>query len=275
MSTHASLPTSAGRGLIVALLAHAIVLTPLVVSVVHFERRPVDAPEAAGLTFIDAPLRGIGSPPPSAMQDHRAGERAAQGPTNRETPREPATPAVPDVSTAVIPAPPAPSSAPIIAPSRIDVPPASIPSGAIAEIGVAAQSGVAAPQIAAGAGVGGHGETPPPPAIGAPGGTSNWSGLVLGRLEQFRRYPAEARRSRQEGVCYVRFTIDRQGHVLASSLDRTSGYALLDREAVALVRRADPLPAPPAEIEGETISLTVPVEFFLSDPRSRPPPGPG
>lgn len=260
MSTHASLPSSVGRGLIVALLAHAIVLTPLLVSVTHFERRPVHAPEAAGFTFIDAPLRGIGSPPPSAMQE----------PAKRETPREPAPPAVPEASTAVIPTPPAPSSAPVIAPSRIDVPPASLPSDAIAEIGVAAKSDVSATQVATGAtgaGLGGHGDTPlpPPPAIGAPSGTSNWSGLVLGRLEQFRRYPAEARRARQEGVCYVRFTIDRQGHVLASSLDRTSGYALLDREAVALVRRADPLPAPPAEIEGETISLTVPVEFFLSD----------
>jgi protein TonB len=33
---------------------------------------------------------------------------------------------------------------------------------------------------------------------------------------------------------------------------------------VALVRRADPLPEPPDEITGETITLTVPVEFFLT-----------
>jgi protein TonB len=115
-----------------------------------------------------------------------------------------------------------------------------------------------------GGGTAGVADSPLPPAIGAPSGQSNWAGLVLGRLEQFRRFPAAARRARQEGVCHVRFTIDRKGHVLASVLARTSGHELLDREAVTLVRRADPLPAPPPELQGETITLTVPVEFFLT-----------
>ena len=63
-------------------------------------------------------------------------------------------------------------------------------------------------------------------------------------------------------MAYVRFTMDRQGRVLSAALERSSGHAALDREALALLERAQPLPAPPAETPGERITLTVPVEFF-------------
>jgi len=58
--------------------------------------------------------------------------------------------------------------------------------------------------------------------------------------------------------------MDRAGRVLASRIERSSGRALLDREALAMLARAQPLPAPPPEISGATIELTTPVEFFLS-----------
>ena len=46
-------------------------------------------------------------------------------------------------------------------------------------------------------------------------------------------------------------------------LDNQSGSSLLDAEAVAMIHRADPLPPPPPEIEGETIELIVPIRFSL------------
>ena len=67
---------------------------------------------------------------------------------------------------------------------------------------------------------------------------------------------------RLQGVTHARFTMDRQGRVLAAAVERGSGYAALDREALALLQRAQPLPPPPAETPGERITLTVPVEFF-------------
>ncbi len=59
------------------------------------------------------------------------------------------------------------------------------------------------------------------------------------------------------------FTIDRGGHVLSVNLVRGSGSQSLDEEAVALVHRADPLPAVPAELAGNTLTLTLPVTFSL------------
>jgi protein TonB len=57
--------------------------------------------------------------------------------------------------------------------------------------------------------------------------------------------------------------MDRQGHVLSAQIAKSSGYESLDDETLALVHRAEPLPPPPAEVPGETLSLTVPVQFFL------------
>lgn len=101
--------------------------------------------------------------------------------------------------------------------------------------------------------------TPAPVATSAP---HTWESRVLAHLEQRKRYPTEARARRLQGVAYVTFTMDRQGRVLAVSLERTSGHASLDREALSLVHRAQPLPSPPADIAGDNITLTVPVEFF-------------
>lgn len=104
---------------------------------------------------------------------------------------------------------------------------------------------------------------PVPPAPQASSAKPTWQGLVLGALDKVKRYPRDAHFARQQGVPYIRFTMDRQGKVLAVSLERSSGIRSLDREAQALPKRAQPLPKPPEDVKGETIELVVPVEFFM------------
>lgn len=109
-------------------------------------------------------------------------------------------------------------------------------------------------------------------AAPAPGSSSSmashdpvtWQGALLARLERFKRYPAEAQENREEGTAMVTFSMDRKGHVLAAHIAGSSGHDTLDGETLALVRRAEPLPAPPDEVKGDPITLTVPVEFYLS-----------
>lgn len=104
------------------------------------------------------------------------------------------------------------------------------------------------------------------PAPPAPQVSSNapdtWEGRVLARLEKFRRYPGAARSARQQGVVYIRFRINRDGHVLSSALVRSSGSPALDQAALETLRRADPLPKIPPDRPDE-IELSVPVEFFI------------
>ncbi|CAI3958155.1 Periplasmic protein TonB [Commensalibacter communis] len=93
---------------------------------------------------------------------------------------------------------------------------------------------------------------------------ATWQGNVLAKLERLKRYPTDAQNDKQEGTATIKITINRQGHVLASKLAKSSGYSLLDKEAVALAYRADPLPSVPESIKGNSVTITVPVEFNLS-----------
>jgi len=42
---------------------------------------------------------------------------------------------------------------------------------------------------------------------------------------------------------------------------RSSGSNLLDRETLALVERAQPLPPPPPEVSGSQIAVVVPIRY--------------
>lgn len=105
----------------------------------------------------------------------------------------------------------------------------------------------------------------PPSRRDASESPASWQGAVLARLERVKRYPAEAQSDRQEGTALLRFSMDRNGHVLSAGLVRKTGYTLLDEETLALVRRAEPLPAPPDTIRGTILTLTVPIEFFMNE----------
>lgn len=114
-------------------------------------------------------------------------------------------------------------------------------------------------------------EAPPTPAPPAPAVSTlrpsnvvpSWQSALLARLEQYKRYPNLAQFRHQQGVVHLRFTMDRQGHVLSAQIAKSSGYDALDDETLALIHRAEPLPPPPQEVAGATVALTVPVQFSL------------
>ena len=104
---------------------------------------------------------------------------------------------------------------------------------------------------------------PLPPAPERSNARPTWEGLVLGALNKMKRYPGTAQRLCQQGVPYIRFVMDRDGRVLSVSLERSSGFPALDAEALALPKRAQPLPKPPEDVRGDRIELVVPVEFVI------------
>lgn len=106
---------------------------------------------------------------------------------------------------------------------------------------------------------------PVPSTAPAPSGDAvpSWQGALRAHLERHKRYPTAAQFRRQQGAPVVRFIMDRQGKVLLAQLERGCGYSALDDEALALLQRAQPLPAPPLEVPGERIEMRVPVQFFL------------
>ena len=88
---------------------------------------------------------------------------------------------------------------------------------------------------------------------------ATWQKELIAHLDKHKRYPKE--RSRKAAEIYVRFTLDRFGHVLSASIEKGSGDAVFDEAALTMVRRSDPVPAPPPLIADEGLSFTLPVIF--------------
>ncbi|MCU4675299.1 energy transducer TonB [Catenovulum sp. 2E275] len=91
----------------------------------------------------------------------------------------------------------------------------------------------------------------------------SWQASLMMKINQAKQYPSRARRSRQEGTVFLKFSMNRAGHVLTASIAQSSGYSLLDKETLAMIERAQPLPVPPTGMQG-ALEFVVPVEFFLN-----------
>lgn len=92
---------------------------------------------------------------------------------------------------------------------------------------------------------------------------ARWEKALVAHLNRFKRYPESARARRAQGAVSVTFTIDRTGRVIASSIVKGSGSSPLDDEALAMLQRASPLPAPPTQISGVTFNWTLPIQFSI------------
>jgi protein TonB len=98
---------------------------------------------------------------------------------------------------------------------------------------------------------------------GAPRIEPSWQSSLVRQLQHYKRYPIEAQSRSEEGVVLLSFSLDRTGHVLAHHIARSSGFADLDNEVMAMIKRAEPLPAFPASMPQPQLDLTVPIRFSL------------
>jgi protein TonB len=108
----------------------------------------------------------------------------------------------------------------------------------------------------------------PPPPVAAPQkavGENRQSFLarLLAHLNRFKQYPRAARQAHIEGVVMLHFTMNAQGQVTGFDIAKSSGRPVLDAEALALMQRAQPLPAIPADYPDRTLNAVVPIEFSL------------
>jgi periplasmic protein TonB len=90
-----------------------------------------------------------------------------------------------------------------------------------------------------------------------------WQKLLFAHINRYKRYPAAASAHKMTGIVTVDFMLDRRGQVLSTRVTQSSGAAMLDEEALGLLRRAAPLPVPPQDVPAEGILLTVPIQFRM------------
>ena len=91
--------------------------------------------------------------------------------------------------------------------------------------------------------------------------------MVAAKLARYKRYPMMARRRGQEGVAGLSFVVDRQGRIVESSVTISSGHPQLDKAVLSMLKSASPLPSFPDDLTQNTLSVSIPVAFKLSDRR--------
>lgn len=82
-------------------------------------------------------------------------------------------------------------------------------------------------------------------------------------LSRFYEYPRRSRRLGQEGSPVVVFEFNRDGTLVRHSIGRSSGHSLLDDAALDMLKAAEPLPAVPESMRGESFTYALPVRFSL------------
>jgi periplasmic protein TonB len=92
---------------------------------------------------------------------------------------------------------------------------------------------------------------------------ASWHKSLVAHINRYKRYPNEARAQKIEGEVSIEFTLDRHGNILVSRVVKSSGSSLFDQEALAMLQRAAPLPAPPEQVPADAFSLVLPIHFRI------------
>ena len=82
-------------------------------------------------------------------------------------------------------------------------------------------------------------------------------------LAKYKQYPQAAIDKKEEGKVIVGFTLKRDGTVLTAWIERSSGTPLLDDAALAMMRRASPVPPVPDRYKGSELKLAMPVDYSI------------
>jgi protein TonB len=84
--------------------------------------------------------------------------------------------------------------------------------------------------------------------------------LLMSHIARYKRYPAGLRPDQTNSIVQVMFAMRRDGSVTGMWVRASSGYWLLDQAATDTIRRAQPLPAIPADLP-DTLTILMPVAF--------------
>jgi len=85
---------------------------------------------------------------------------------------------------------------------------------------------------------------------------------LWGRIEELKRYPTEARANHWEGKVVVEVVIRHDGEVVGLKIAESSGRAILDQEALIVMRKASPLKLKHA-LGRPSITFLVPISYRL------------
>ena len=225
----------AHRAFALALLA-SILLHALLLGALPSWRAPAEVPAPPPLTarLAEAPARPAPAPPApvSVEEDARPAPpaAAARSPARRPAPKPPpAAPAAQPVASELALAPPAP--------------PAPAAPGPLARID-------------------------PLPAAPLPAESNAleiYRASVNAAATRFKRYPRAAIDNNWEGEVVVLLSIGADGRIAGLQVRKSSGYEILDRQALDMFRNAKPFVPVPRALQGREFEIELRAIYSLRD----------
>lgn len=238
------------KPLLLSLAAHAAALLLL-----PGLQRAAENSALPPLSVILRPAAGAMAPPPQAITQAAALAPAPAAPERRPRPTEraPAPILAAAPSRSIIPSSPASpansSSQPSAAPRQESPAPAA--SASATSPAPATNATNAAPAPAAPA-------THTPSALAL----EDYGRSLSSLLARQQQYPRLAALRGWEGEVRLRLKVARKGSLVAVQVERSSGYEVLDQQALQLVQGAT-LPLPPESLGDREFQIVVPVNYRL------------
>ncbi len=92
---------------------------------------------------------------------------------------------------------------------------------------------------------------------------SKYGNSLWGAISKHKKYPKIAAMRNWQGEAIVELELDGNGKLKSKKIIQSSGHEVLDKQALEMVEKALPFPAPPDVLRGNNFTITVPVPFKL------------
>lgn len=93
---------------------------------------------------------------------------------------------------------------------------------------------------------------------------SDYSNLLANAIAKYKQYPKLAQMRGWQGIVIVELELSPSGSILSMLIKKSSGYEILDSEAMQMIQRASPLPQPPETLRTKNFTVLVPISFVLN-----------
>lgn len=235
-------PTTHENTLIWAVICSIALHALLLVAIPKFEIDPVKLPEVLTVALMSAP-----ESPPIVAAEPKPPTPEPIKPTIKPTPK-------PIIKPSIIPKVISKASPP-------DQPPPSTQTEVIALTPKPETAPSAMPPA-----------PPPPPEPVKPAAPSqadmtsalnSYNSMLWGRIAKYKQYPKIAQMRGWQGEVIVELLVDASGKLKSKKIISGSGYDVLDKQALNMIEKAAPFPAPPEVLRGSSFSITVPIPFKL------------
>jgi len=88
--------------------------------------------------------------------------------------------------------------------------------------------------------------------------------LLSRHIAKFQRYPRLAQRRGWEGKTVLNVKLTGEGDLILKNISISSGFKILDNEAMKMIDRAMPLPVPPELLKNKILTIYVPIKFEIN-----------